>query len=86
VTGPASVTRFAGSTISVNAFNTGSGTATCPATSVLVGGGYSSNDTTANTFDVYDNYPSTPGLGGIWTVTIGSSDFIMFTPYALCSP
>jgi hypothetical protein len=53
---------------------------------MLVGGGYSSNDTTASSFDVYDNYPRIPGAGGTWTVSIGSTDSFTFTPYALCSP
>jgi hypothetical protein len=53
---------------------------------VLVGGGYSSDNTTAGSFDVYDNYPSTPGPNGVWTVSIGASAAFTFTPYALCSP
>jgi hypothetical protein len=53
---------------------------------VLVGGGWTSNNTTASSFDVYQSFPSTPGIGGTWTVTIGSSSALTFTPYALCSP
>lgn len=82
----ASVTRINGTPVSDAAFTTGTGTATSPSTSVLVGGGYSNPDTTASSFDTYANHPSTPGLGGTWTVTIGSSDAITFTPYVLCSP
>jgi hypothetical protein len=40
--------------------------------------------------DTYGNYPSTPGLGGTWTVVIGNNNAlgggINVTPYALCSP
>jgi hypothetical protein len=53
---------------------------------VLISGGWSSTDTTASAFDVYSSFPSTPGSGGTWTVTIGSSDALTFTPYALCAP
>jgi hypothetical protein len=53
---------------------------------MLVGGGWTSNNTTAGSFDVYDSFPSTPGLGGTWTVTIGASASLTFTAYALCSP
>jgi hypothetical protein len=61
-------------------------TATCPSTSVLVAGGYTSNNTNASLFDLYQSFPSTPGLRGTWTVTIGSSSALTFTPYALCAP
>jgi hypothetical protein len=54
--------------------------------SVLVGWGYLSDNTTASSFDVYDNYPSTPGPNGIWTVSIGATAGFTFTPFALCSP
>jgi len=80
------VSVVTGETVSLPAFLTGTGTAQCPATSVLVSGGFTSNNTTAVSFDVYDDYPSTIGAGGVWTVEIGSSSEFKFTPYALCSP
>jgi hypothetical protein len=56
---------------------------------VLVGGGYSSTPTNVQIVDTYANYPSTPGLGGTWTVVIGNNNLvggIDVTPYALCAP
>jgi hypothetical protein len=75
-----------GNTVSVPAFTTLTGTATCTGGSVLVGGGYSSDNTTAGSFDVYDNYPTSPGPNGTWSVSIGASAAFSFTPYALCAP
>jgi hypothetical protein len=57
---------------------------------VLIGGGYNSTPTTVETVDTYGNYPSTPGLGGTWSVVIGNNNRlgggINVTPYALCAP
>jgi hypothetical protein len=64
-------------------------TAKCSATGVLVGGGYqTTGDTTgAPNVHVFDNYPSTTGLAGVWTVRIGAAvSGVSVTAYVLCSP
>jgi hypothetical protein len=64
-------------------------TASCLSTGVLVGGGYQTSGTgTGDQFvHVFDNYPSTVGLGGVWTVRIGTQvTGVTVTPYVLCSP
>ncbi|HEY1508578.1 MAG TPA: hypothetical protein VGF93_06230 [Solirubrobacteraceae bacterium] len=64
-------------------------TAKCGVASVLVGGGYQTGgDTTGDQFvHVFDNYPSTVGLAGVWTVRVGAQvTGVTVTPYALCSP
>jgi hypothetical protein len=58
----------------------------CPAGSLLIGGGYTTDTTTVQIVDTYQDFPSTPGLGGTWTVSIGASSALNFTPYAICSP
>jgi hypothetical protein len=61
--------------------------ATCPAGSVLLRGGYTAGPLTGvRIVDAYADYPSTPGRGGTWTVTIGASGTITFNAFAECSP
>lgn len=66
--------------------NTNTGSATCPTGSELLSGGWQSNQTNSVTLDVYNSQATTPGLGGTWSVTIGSSAQTTVTPYAICSP
>ena len=64
-------------------------TAKCSATGILVGGGYqTAGDTTGDQFvHVFDSYPSTAGLAGVWTVRVGSQvTGVTVTAYALCTP
>jgi hypothetical protein len=83
------VSRVAGTATSVPSGSQVTVTAKCGATSILVGGGYqTAGDTTGDQFvHVFDNYPSTTGLAGVWTVRIGSQvSGVTVTPYVLCSP
>ena len=64
-------------------------TAKCGATSTLVGGGFSTaGDESGDQFvHLFDNYPSTTGLAGVWTVRIGTQiSGVTVTPYVLCAP
>ena len=82
------VIRVIGTPVSVPSGSQVTATVRCTQSTVLVGGGYS---TTGNLIGdqfvhVYDNFPSTSGTAGRWTVRVGSeTGGVTVTPYALCS-
>jgi hypothetical protein len=81
--GPAfTITKVQSSTVTLNNGQSGSATATCPAGSEVVGGGYQNNGY-INSLVIDTNAPNTTTS---WTVhaTMGANPYSTITVFALC--
>lgn len=80
LTGHATIT---GPTSAIPANSSSTGTASCPAGDVVIGGGYTTANPAAN---VFDSFPATDGAG--WTVSVKNENLvgstITLTPFAVC--
>jgi hypothetical protein len=53
---------------------------------VLIGGGYTSAAGSNDNVFTFQNFPSTPGAGGTWTVTLDESGpNFLANAYAICA-
>ena len=81
-------------TIGTTVNSTGTSTATCPATKVLLGGGYTLSNTTSSNYrdiTVIVNRATTAGVAGVWTATGvnnngGTSSNTTIVAYVVCTP